>query len=250
MAPLAGIRPHEEVDPLRVDRLAGRIEAEGAQLNPVICLEDLSGELVLLDGATRVAALGRLGLSYAVTHIVDERTVALERWHHVIRGASPGDVIAHIETASALVLAPQEAPPSLTTPEGERLSVYGYGLSPFSVLHELVHAYMGLWKVSRVTDDELDIVPERFPDWSAVVQYPTLTMGDVLKAALGDDLLPAGITRFRVPNRAMRISAPLSILREPGSVEEKQRALDRLVQARARTGRIRHYENGVVLFDE
>ena len=61
---LTEIMPHENVDPLRVDRLAARISAEGSQLNPMVCIEDISGRFVLLDGATRTAALGNIGLAY------------------------------------------------------------------------------------------------------------------------------------------------------------------------------------------
>lgn len=250
VAPLTAIRPHEEVDPLRVDRLAGRIEAEGAQLNPIVCVEDLSGEFVLLDGATRTAALRRLGLSYAVVQVVGDNDISLERWHHVIRDAEPGAVIGRIGACHDLALGPEKGPPSITTTDGDRRSVYGDELSLFGILSALVHCYVGRWTVNRVTESELGIVPQRYPDWRAVIEFPALTMGDVMKAALGEDLLPAGITRFNVPDRALRVNADLAMLRSPGSVSEKQALLDRLVQARARTGRVRHYPHGVFIFDE
>jgi hypothetical protein len=250
VAPLAAIRPHEEVDPLRVDRLAGRIEAEGAQLNPVVCVEDLSGDFVLLDGATRTAALRRLGLGYAVVQVVNENDISLGRWHHVIRDAEPGAVIGRIGACRDLALGPEKGPPSIATTDGDRRSVYGEGLSLFGVLSALVHCYVGRWTVNRVTDGELDIVPQRYPDWRAVVEFPALTMGDVLKAALGEDLLPAGITRFNVPDRALGVKADLTMLRSPSSVSDKQALLDRLLQARTRTGRVRHYPDGVFIFDE
>ena len=71
-----------------------------------------------------------------------------------------------------------------------------------------------------------------------------------MKAALGEDLLPAGITRFNVPDRALGVKADLTMLRSPGSVSDKQALLDRLLQARTRTGRVRHYPDGVFIFDE
>lgn len=250
VASLAIIRPHEEVDPLRVDRLAGRIEADGTQLNPVVVVEDPSGDLVLLDGATRTAALQRLGLGYAVVQVVDERTVSLERWHHVIRGVEPAGVIAQIEANTELFVGPEDGCPCVATPDGHRLTVFGDGLSLFAIFSAVVHAYVGRWSVSRVTDQERDTVPDRFPDWAALVEFPVLTMGDVTKAALGDDLLPAGITRFNVPERALRVNADLDILRLPGSEADKQQLLDRLIHARATSGRIRHYEHSVYIFDD
>jgi hypothetical protein len=104
--------------------------------------------------------------------------------------------------------------------------------------------------VNRVTDGELGLVPERFPDWGAVVEFPVLTMGDVMKAALGDDLLPAGITRFNVPGRALRLNADLAMLEPSGSVAEAQALLDQLIRARMNSGRVRHYPSSVIIFDE
>jgi len=57
---------HEEIDPLRVNRLVERIDADGIQVNPMICSEAPSGDLVVLDGATRTEALKKLGMDHAV----------------------------------------------------------------------------------------------------------------------------------------------------------------------------------------
>ena len=73
VVPLAKIRAHEKVDPLRVDRLTGRFEEEGIQVNPMMCTEAPGGELVLLDGATRTSALRSIGLEHAVVQLVDPR---------------------------------------------------------------------------------------------------------------------------------------------------------------------------------
>ena len=250
VAPLANIRPHEEIDPLRVDRLAGRMIAEGTQLNPVVCVKDLSGGLVLLDGATRTAALRHLGFAYAVVQIVDEHSISLERWHHVIREAEPQDIVGQIESHPDLALVAEEGPPCVRTPDGDRRTVHGEGLSLSSVLSTLVHTYVGYWTVNRVTDSELDLVPQRFPDWGAVVEFPALTMGDVMKAALGEDLLPAGITRFNVADRALRVNADLAILERGGTVADRQAQLNQLIRARTNSGRVRHYPGSVVIFDE
>ena len=250
VAPLAQIRPHEEVDPLRVDRLAGRITAEGAQLNPVVCVEDISGDLVLLDGATRTAALRHLGFAYAVVQIVEERSISLERWHHVIREAPPGEVMERISANKRLRITADDEPPRVSTPDGGRRTVSGDGLSLFAVLSALVHSYVGEWTVNRVTDGDLGLVPQRFPDWGAVVEFPALTMSDVMKAALGEDLLPAGITRFNVPDRALRVNADLTMLEPTGSAAEAQALLDQLIRARTNSGRVRRYPNSVIIFDE
>ncbi|MCZ6736622.1 MAG: ParB N-terminal domain-containing protein, partial [Actinobacteria bacterium] len=66
VVPLERIRRHEEVDPLRVNRLVGRINDEGIQINPMVCSEAPNGDLVVLDGATRTEAMKKLGMEHAV----------------------------------------------------------------------------------------------------------------------------------------------------------------------------------------
>ena len=90
----------------------------------------------------------------------------------------------------------------------------------------------------------------RFPDWAATVEFPILTVDDVLRAAVAEDYLPAGITRFIVEGRALRINVDLAMLRGPASGEEKQRDLDSLLEDRAHDGRIRRYEETVFILDD
>ena len=250
VVPLESIRPHEEVDPLRVDRLATRIEAEGTIVNPVVCTEDNDGNIVLLDGATRTESLKRLELSYGVVQLVDPDVVHLETWHHVVRDVAPGEVLGRIEAHDDLMLVEDEGPPRITTPDGHISTVYGNGVSHFSALASLVSSYVGTWKVNRVIDPSLDNVAWRYPDWAALIEFPALTIHDVIKAALDNDPLPAGMTRFVVPDRALRLNVELSLLRAPGSELEKQELLDRVLEERARAGRIRRYEEPIIILDE
>ena len=244
VVPLENIRPHEEVDPLRVDRLATRIEAEGSIVNPVVCTQDGSGNVVLLDGAPRTGYLVHL------TETCEPDDVHLETWHHVVRQASPSEVLERIEGHPDLILVSDEGPPRITTPDGFIATVYGDGVSHFSALAALVSSYVGTWKVNRVIDPSLDNVAWRYPDWAALLEFPALTVEDVIKAAIDDDPLPAGMTRFVVPDRALRLNVDLSVLRAPGSVLEKQELLDRLLEERARAGRVRRYEEPVVILDD
>jgi hypothetical protein len=62
--------------------------------------------------------------------------------------------------------------------------------------------------------------------------------------------LPAGITRFLIPERALRINIDLSLLHSDRTQEEKQRSLEDLLVQRANDGRIRRYEEAVFILDD
>lgn len=250
VVPLENIRRHEEIDPLRVERLVGRIRSEGVQVNPMVGCLSPDGELILLDGATRTESLKRIGLEHAVVQMVEPDEVELETWHHVVRECTAQDVVDAVSGRADLLLSEEEGTPSLHLNGGGSRAVLGVGISPNATLSSLVGAYVGTWRVSRVAEPSVDPVSWSFPDWSAVVEFPTLTLDDVTKAAISDDLLPAGITRFLVEERALRLNMPLELLQSATPVEDKQEALDELVAERAREGRVRRYEETVFILDE
>lgn len=244
------IRAHEEFDPLRVDRLVTRISEDGIQVNPMMCSEAPSGELVLLDGATRTESLRRLGFEHVVVQIVDPEEVNLETWHHVVRKCTEQQILDDIKSVQELNISEGSDNPSLHMSSGSIYTVSGAEVSPNAALKAMVGSYSGRRTVSRVTDPRDETVPWKFPTWAAVIEFPTLSVEDVMNAAVGDDLLPAGITRFLVPERALRLNLDLELLRSSGSVEEKQQALESMLAARAQSGRIRRYEETVVILDD
>lgn len=246
--PLAEIVPHEEFDPLRVDRLAGRMGEAGSQANPVICIAADTGQYVLLDGATRTAALHHLGLDYVLAQVVAPDGITLDTWHHVIREAPPTAVLERIEGNGDLVLDTDTGTPRVSTKDGVSATIAGAG-SRFAVLGSLVRSYIGTWPVSRAVTIDLPQVPRLYPDWSVVVEQPTLTVDDVMKAALSEERLPAGVTRFVVPDRALRVNLALETL-AAGPLDQRQAELDRHVTGLIGEGRVRHYSDSVVIFDE
>lgn len=250
VVPLESIRRHEEIDPLRVQRLVGRIEAEGVQVNPMICCLAPDGELILLDGATRTESLKEIGLEHAVVQMVEPRDVDLHTWHHVVRECSPEDLLEAVRARGDLTLGEGGDTPCVHFNGNGSKTVSGIGISPNAALSSLVKAYVGKWRISRVTEPTVDPVSWSFPDWSAMVEFPILTLEDVMEAAITEDLLPAGITRFLVEERALRLNVPIDLLAADDAVDAKQQALDEMISARARDGRVRRYEEAVFILDE
>lgn len=249
IAPLEQLRRHEEVDPLRVERLEKRIRLEGIQVNPMVCVE-ANGKLVVLDGATRTEALRALGLEHAVVQVVDPERVELGTWHHVVRQCAPSELLELVASKPRLVLGEDRRAPRIRPASGPTRSVSGENLSPNATLTELVDSYIGRWPVSRVTDPDTGVASSLFDDWAALVELPTLTVEEVMRAALSADFLPAGITRFLIPGRALRLNFDLRILEGEGSTADKQRRLDELIEERSREGRVRRYDETVFIYDD
>jgi hypothetical protein len=63
-------------------------------------------------------------------------------------------------------------------------------------------------------------------------------------------VLPAGITRHIIPGRALRVNAPLALLRGPQPLTEKQAWLDTWLHERRAERGVRYYAEPTFLFDE
>lgn len=250
VVPLESIRRHEEIDPLRVELLQRRISAEGMQVNPMVCVEAPGGELVLLDGATRTETLKRIGLSHAVVQIVEPQIVELSTWHHVIRGSTPEEVIGAVESNPGLELTERYGTPAIHPHDGPSHLISGVnGLTANATLSTLVSTYIGRWRVTRTADPTRDHVAASYPGWAAIIEFPIVTVDDVMAAAVSEDLLPAGVTRFLIPNRALRLNIPLEVL-EGTSIDLVQQDLNRILDERASDGRIRRYQGPVYILDD
>lgn len=250
VVPLDRIRRHEEIDPLRVDRLVERLSSDGIQVNPMICTSSANGDLVLLDGATRTEALKSMGLNHAVVQLVEPEKVTLEAWHHVIRDCSVSDVMRGILDTGVLELSSDGWAPCVRLSDETSHSVNPKQVSANAALSALVATYVGRWTVNRVTHPSIASVAWRFPDWTAIIEFPILSVQDVIASALSGDLLPAGITRFLVDERALRLNIDLDLLSTDTSIEKKQETLEGILEERANDGRIRRYEETIVMLDD
>ncbi|MFZ1396582.1 MAG: hypothetical protein WAS33_06785, partial [Candidatus Promineifilaceae bacterium] len=86
---------------------------------------------------------------------------------------------------------------------------------------------------------------------AAVVIFPEYTVNQVMAATLSSGrLFPAGITRFIIPGRILRLNAPLSVLKSDMSLREKNRWLHELLVEKQGKGGIRFYGEPVYLLDE
>lgn len=98
--------------------------------------------------------------------------------------------------------------------------------------------------VTRVEPDE----SVSLSDTEALVRYRAFSVPELVEIVAQNAVLPAGITRFRVPRRILGIRFPLEFLAGTDAASADSE-LWSLVETRRRENRIRRYDEPVVLFE-
>ncbi|MGH9117928.1 MAG: hypothetical protein ACRD0A_08635 [Acidimicrobiales bacterium] len=260
VVPIDAVVPHEEADPHRVERLVGRLEADGRLANPPV-VAAVGDHFVLLDGATRMAALQELGFDHAIVQVAVPERLRLETWCHVILDIDPDRLLRVLDgVADARLEENGDLRPAehgdhtmcaLWLVDGRRFVVHPTGgRHPFAALNPLVAAYLGASVIARTTDVVLASAIADQPDAAALVVFPRLALQTVFAAARDGHRLPAGITRFVVGDRVLALNAPLAPLRSDRTLADHNLWLHDLVAARRARGHIRHYPEAVYVLDD
>lgn len=259
------IIPHEHVDVKRVERLAAQIKADGRISNPPVVIEMEDGRFLVLDGATRTAAMKHLQLSHAVVQVVPpDEGLGLRTWYHVIHQLAADDVVQMMEDLPDISLQEVDADKA-----DEALFEYGglcyvqlvdgrtylvqaaTGVNRLEALNRLTAAYIEAGEVERTLENELIMLKTMYPEMTAVVIFPEYTVNQVMQATLSSGrYFPAGITRFIIPGRILRLNADLAMLKSDKSLREKNRWLHNLLVEKQMRGEIRYYAEPVYLLDE
>jgi hypothetical protein len=86
---------------------------------------------------------------------------------------------------------------------------------------------------------------------TALVIYPVFSPDQVMQATQsGNKHFPAGITRFLVPGRILRLNIALETLMSERSLQEKNRWLHEMLLRRQGAGAIRYYGEPVYILDD
>ncbi|MGI9049252.1 MAG: ParB N-terminal domain-containing protein [Rubrobacteraceae bacterium] len=245
IVPLECLILHEDHDHRRLEHLRERMEAEGVQRNPVIAAPYKDRYLVL-DGAHRVHALGEMGCSMALIQLVELPEKA-EGWGHILDVEAArslpdlGGAIEVSEEPEGVCLA------EIETDSGRRVYVRAGEeglLQEVAVLWRMQEIYPGDVPVRRVNPGG----PTRLANGEALVAYRGFTPKELVEIVQAGMMLPAGITRFRIPERVLGVRFPLEKL-ESGDPETRDAELRAFVKESWEANRIRYYGEPVVLFE-
>jgi len=215
--------PHEQTIPSHVERLAGEMQRDGVQKDPII-IDRESG--TVLDGMHRLAAFSRLGISRAACCSVEygSRSVTLSRWARVYtlpRGESYApaleveSITRRVSPADALeALEHQEVGLAVLTSDAAFLPSRTTDLkATFELVLELdsISEKEG-WGRDFVPEDDLDISLHEKRNIVTLVRK--LSKEDVVSAAKDRRLFPCKTSMHRIDPRPVAVNFPLADLND------------------------------------
>ncbi len=258
---------HEECDPRRVDKLCQRIRDDGHLKHPpVVTALPGTDRFVVLDGATRTMAFVGMGVPHIVAQWVSygDPGVELSTWHHVVAGMPLDEFEERLTSVTGLHLQPcglEQARAALAVGDAAAYIVCEAGvrtvyngdrshLRDIHLLNQLVGVYSGRADIFRASNDIWEIQKPYYPGITALVVFPQYSPADILALVRRGERVPTGITRHAIPNRALYINIPLSVLYADWTLERKREWLHQWLMDQMAANAIRYYSESTFLFGQ
>lgn len=263
VVPVDQVIPHENTDPRRVKQLAQRLKKDGILVNPPVVVET-GDHYVVLDGATRVTALKQIKVPHLVVQVIflkDE--IELKSWFHVIRKLNLPDLITLLHSIAEISI--RQTHPRRVLNEMIEYGGLCYlhtveddlylieptpGVNHLQALNKLTQSYIEASYVTRTLERNIDTLRDEYPDIGAVVVFSEYTVEQILQIVQAGHTVPAGITRFIIPGRVLRLNLDLEFLKSDQSLLEKNKWLRQFVIDKLSTNQARYYAEPVYLMDE
>ncbi len=258
---------HEECDPRRVDKLCRRIQEDGHLKHPpIVASVPDTDRYVVLDGANRTMAFVSMGIPHIVVQVVSygDPGVELSTWHHVVSGMQLNEFEKALTQVTGLRLLPcslEEARAALATGDAAAYIVCATGVrkvcnnnGPRSrdirLLNDLVAVYKGRAEIFRASNDVWEIQAPYYPGITALVVFPPYSPADIMMLVRRGEKVPTGVTRHAIPNRALYINIPLSVLTADWGLERKRDWLHQWLMEQMAANAIRFYSESTFLFGQ
>lgn len=117
-------------------------------------------------------------------------------------------------------------------------------------MNELVASYTRWGNVERTLLTDLPRLLVQFPQMTAVAVFPQFKPEMIFDVASRGELVPAGLTRFVIPGRILRLNADLSRLKQEEPLPAKRAWFNQFLEEKLAHSRLRYYEEPVILLDE
>lgn len=263
IVPIDQIIPHEHIDPRRVNSLNNRLQNDKVLQDPPIVI-NTSGQYTLLDGATRFTALKQAGYEHIAVQITpSDETLRLHSWHHAICHINLNELLELFKSIPEIELVETEANRVreelfnrnglcyLQTIDKQVFLVCAATKQKrLPALNRLTNAYIEASHVHRTVNTNLISLQRDYPDLTAQVVFQEYTIKQVLQMAQAGMIFPAGITRFIIPKRVLRLNIPLTELKSDKSLRQKNKWLHKFIVDKISQNKFRLYEESVYLLDD
>ena len=124
------------------------------------------------------------------------------------------------------------------------------GVNHLDALNKLTNAYIEASVVTRTTQHDINEIIKAYPDMAALMVFPKYDPQQVVQITRSGRALPAGITRFLIPGRVMRLNVQMDILKTGATLQEKNQWLYQFTMEKLDCDKARLYQEPVYLLDE
>ncbi|GAB4427832.1 MAG: bifunctional transcriptional regulator/O-phospho-L-serine synthase SbnI [Anaerolineales bacterium] len=266
--PVENLLLHENYDSGRAESLIERLESEGLLRNPpiIIPLNAGASQFVVLDGANRTTALRRMGISHVLAQVVEPgHRLCLKNWNHVLLDTDINNFLDALRAIPSLEV--QNSNGSHVSDDTKNHRFLGWvflatgehltlsypsndHMENITMLNRLEHSCRESGRLERTNLHSMEALKLLHPKMSALVVYHLTSLDTILSVAQTGNLLPAGITRFLVSPRALRVNYPLKELVADKPLGAKNNTLQMWIQSRITERGVRCYEESTIMFDE
>ena len=259
LVPLPRLSTYEASDPERTARVAKRITAIGALLDPLVVADLGGGRLLVVDGTNRLEALRHLGAEWAPVQRVryfDARDIQLRGNEHYVDGDA-AQFLAFVEQ-SGVPLATHASPRrghrygaknlALIYADGvaRSLPTSGEWKNDVERLNALVRSYKGRIPFRRKSE-----VGNLIGDASVLVRFRPFSPSEMIVLVSQGVTLETGITWHIPESTVIRFEVPLTQLKKGfDSPSEADRFMRDLIAARQAHHSVRRYWSNIYICDE
>ena len=252
---------HEECEDNRSSRLIERFNSEKVLYNPLIVAK-YKNKHILIDGANRFEALKKLECKIILAQLVnyDNTQVKLKSWFHYVNRMSMVDLEKYLKknkidfSSCSTVKRPGDINQLVViSSSNEAISIILPAKLPemLEVLTSLNRYYENGFSYMRIdSDTDVSNITDLSPEEGLLFIYPEFKKEHIVAISGIKQKLPAGITRHLIPNRVLHIKILVEALKTDEHFDKRNDDLEKFIQYKIDTKKVRLYREPILIFDE
>lgn len=206
---------HEASEPNRLDSVYSEIRNSNVLLHPPLAVRANEEKYLIIDGLHRILSLKKLHCRRSIVQVVEQSVLHIDSWDHVVPGGNWYELLKH-DPSMVLSEKVLNGPLLAIIENGCGNKFYLYPakgkrslLSRLELWHRMVNYYIGSYPVIRTVPGDKKI---RIKHDELKISFPPKTYNEIVLMVQCGMVMPAGVTRFVIPNRILNLCVPLSLL--------------------------------------